>query len=85
VEFGYGGAVAEAVPRLKAGLDKGRKPEKARFRAAGVAQAIALGRTEAQAAMETSREEARSGPTTRRFTFGLANFRNRGSVVLSEV
>lgn len=44
---------------FKAGLDKSCKPEEARFRIAAVAQAIALGRTAAQAAEEVDGNIAR--------------------------
>jgi hypothetical protein len=44
---------------FKAGLDKSCKAEEARFRAAGVRQAVALGRTEAEAAAEIEGNIAR--------------------------
>lgn len=44
---------------FKAGLDKRCKPEEARFRAAAVRQAMALGRSEAQAAEEVDGNIAR--------------------------
>jgi hypothetical protein len=44
---------------FKAGLDKSCKPEEARFRAAAVRQAMALGRPEAQAGEEVDGNIAR--------------------------
>ena len=44
---------------FKAGLDKSCKPQEARFRAAAMAQATALGRTESEAAAEIEGNIAR--------------------------
>ena len=46
-------------PAFRAGLDKSCKAEEARFRAAAVKQALALGRTEAEAAAEIEGNIAR--------------------------